>query len=369
MRTFLTIALATSVSFSAHAQTPSDKKFTSEGIYEIQKNKVSGLTGSPNVSGVSGAQIKLFDNDSTAILQFSDETVSNFNKDGTKASSHGWELTLSTPLSDNKNAKPLATLDRLSSGTKAGLKYTRGFAFNIKNNFSDARLFREFLNIAEKNCRQANENNPNIDKECKIPYDASGDELDIFIDTHAPDIDPKNFELDVKHVWFTTSANMGYDDYEFLNTTDLSAIEEQEFSYNAGVAITYTQTKMPWSFSIGANFESAFEQAPEKENCLNIMGMMECATGRLGAPVRTDNILAYTEIRQILNVGFGPIKQIALAPRVTHNFDKNLTGINMPVYLIQENDGLSSGFQLGWRSDTKDVSAGIFIGGSFDFLK
>jgi len=40
----------------------------------------------------------------------------------------------------------------------------------------------------------------------------------------------------------------------------------------------------------------------------------------------------------------------------------------MPVYFIKPEGGLSSGFQVGWRSDTKDITAGIIIGGTFDFI-
>ena len=40
----------------------------------------------------------------------------------------------------------------------------------------------------------------------------------------------------------------------------------------------------------------------------------------------------------------------------------------MLVYFIMPEEDLSGGVQVGWRSDTKDVTSGIIIGGTFDFL-
>ncbi|MEP3653495.1 MAG: hypothetical protein ABJO36_01250 [Litorimonas sp.] len=371
MRLILTTCLCLGFSTQAHAQWTLAGMEAGKQVNLPKEAKIltSGLIDSVNAVGISGFGLDLSEDQKTLTAKISSEVVSKFNSDKTRASSKSWDFSLSTPFEDT-NVAELATLDRLSSGTKASAKFTWGRTSDIKfdgqefdvNNFTSTD--RETLDLARRNCLEENKSHPDKEKRCKIPKEGEGDELDVFRQRYAG----VDYNLDAKHIWITASADLGYDDYEFLSETDLTAQKTQEFAYKAGVAFSYTETKSPFLFSVGANFESALDQADEVENCLGEDDAQNCVTGRLGAPERTDDWLAFSEVRRIVNINAGPVKQVGLAPRLTYNFSKGVTGVNMPVYFIKPEGGLSSGFQVGWRSDTDDLTAGIILGGTFDFI-
>jgi hypothetical protein len=65
------------------------------------------------------------------------------------------------------------------------------------------------------------------------------------------------------------------------------------------------------------------------------------------------------------------MQSFAIAPRVSYEFEKGVFGFDLPIYLLQgkENDSglrdLIGGIRLGWRDDTDELIAGIFVGKPF----
>lgn len=375
MRLLLGVGLCVAFPLQAKAQWSFEdvtNRIAEDQPQEI-KDKTGGLIDSVNAVNLSGFAFNVTENEKVVTAKLSSEVVSLFNDDRSAASSRSWDLNFSVPIDEESNIAT-ATLDRMSSGTKAGVKYTFGETFDIKfgDNKFDAENFLSFYQNAileaQSNCLKANEGKVKLKELCKVPLEGESDELDDFIKKHATSISRDNFQLYAKHIWVTASADLGWDNYEFLNADDLMKVSEEELAYKAGLAFSYTETKSPLIVSIGANFESAFEEADEMENCIGEGEEQNCVEGRLGAPERTDDWLAFTEVRRLINVDLGQVDQIGLAPRLTYNFSKGVTGVNLPIYFIKPEGGLSSGFQLGWRSDTDDVTAGIIVGGSFDFM-
>jgi|GEM_PF-5361588 len=366
-------------------------------IVADQALSFSGASGTPVASSKSGAQITATETGSVAKLTLANEIVSKpkiVNKPGGvcsrsgKFTSNSWELSLSAPLNKNGGPTEIATLDRLSSGISASFKFSYGFTSGLleKNKNSENVTVtdvpqtlrtqqKKAFELAKENCRR--QTPADEIQECKKHdlrvADTPGGEgyPEEFIAQWALEEYIEHFmENAGRTFWISGGATIGNDDFKYIDPSDLSSKTTNEFEYKAEISATYSAFKSNTSVTLGAELQSAFDQADESISCLTDPNGVKCVSGRPMQPVREDNILAYAEARKIINLGTdGLIPKIGLAPRITHNFDKNLTGVSLPIFLIPKDGGLSSGLQLGWRSDTDAVSAGIFVGGTFDFLK
>jgi len=59
----------------------------------------------------------------------------------------------------------------------------------------------------------------------------------------------------------------------------------------------------------------------------------------------------------------------AVNAKLIHDFKSDVWGVDVPVYLFPNKDGLlSGGLRFAW-TDTDKFSAGIFVGVPFDFVK
>jgi hypothetical protein len=64
------------------------------------------------------------------------------------------------------------------------------------------------------------------------------------------------------------------------------------------------------------------------------------------------------------------LKDQAFLIRVEHDFESDVTAVTIPLYLFKEKDGgFTGGLQLGWRSDTDETVAGVFVSKAFSFLE
>ena len=60
---------------------------------------------------------------------------------------------------------------------------------------------------------------------------------------------------------------------------------------------------------------------------------------------------------------------MALAPKILRNLEKDITAVDLPVYLVPNADGkLTGGLQLSWNSKDEDIVFGVFIGAPLDAL-
>ncbi|MFN0023748.1 MAG: hypothetical protein ACKVS5_07600 [Parvularculaceae bacterium] len=148
----------------------------------------------------------------------------------------------------------------------------------------------------------------------------------------------------------------------------MATLSDDGIQYGAGFSAAFNDFRNEVAYSLGARFESALEEAERAIICLPaVPGVAPtCVSGSPAAPARKESVIAYAELRKAFSIGefdFG------VAPRVTRNFKTDATGVSVPVYYVPgAGGGLTGGVAVGWRDDTKDVTVGIFIGGSFDLF-
>ncbi|MGJ8560306.1 MAG: hypothetical protein ACSHX3_08730 [Litorimonas sp.] len=291
-----------------------------------------------------------------------------------------WNLIVSTPFdSKDDTLLDLATLDGLASGVNATFKYSLGRTGGVDINMAEAESLgididlitaREACIIDEKRnggkrtddeiakCRTTTRYTAHS-KDGKFPEDAD-DLIDEYIPKgqQARDTVFKN----AYSYFINFEGKVNYEDFDFIDPTDLSSESTEKFEYSAGISATYvTLGERQIGITTGVKFQSDFKQADEGINCLNDMGEISCVSGRPLAPERKESLLGFSEVRHIFNNVPG-LGKVGVAPRLTHDFDEGVTGVNLPIFLASGDGNLSSGFQVGWRSDTDEVVAGFFIG-------
>src|SRR6185312_12194451 len=87
-------------------------------------------------------------------------------------------------------------------------------------------------------------------------------------------------------------------------------------------------------------------------------GALSCMDAVIGKPATTDKNVLSAEARAFIG-------HFAVNPSVNVDITHKVTGIQMPVYFVSADDGgLIAGVTPSWRSDTRDFSAFVFVGGA-----
>lgn len=380
---FCSAAIAQTVESSQTANTSqTEQKSKHTKVIDL----VSGSLSDSKTAGGNGgsAQFSFTSEGSVASLKFAKARDGADCKDDSlgmaSCTTKSWDLTLSAPF-DNEGGQlqNFANLDGVSSGVNAALKYSFGRTAGVdtiaalKRDGKVTPLFEEAKRKCLKNvpdrfgkkptdverikCAIITEKTPHS-KDGKFPEDS----VDL-IERYYPGTSEATDDVfkDAYSYFINVEGKIGYDDFDFIDPTNLSAQSTEKFEYSAGLSATYVSLgERQFGITAGANYQSDFEQADEAITCLSNMDEISCASGRPTAPERQDSLLGFTEVRHVFDEVplFG---KLGVAPRVTYNFSEGVTGANVPFFLPSKDGKLSSGFQVGWRSDTDNIVAGIFF--------
>jgi hypothetical protein len=148
-----------------------------------------------------------------------------------------------------------------------------------------------------------------------------------------------------------------------------------------------TEKNLEWSFSGRAGFhqqglgfvlatysyaESSAAARPAAQICRPMTGITaeggatRCENLVVGIPTPKTTSAITAELRRLVSNKF------AMSPSVTYDFKENkdgqhVWGFEVPVYFLTTSGTTNptGGVRFGWRSDTKEVTAVVFIGGAF----
>lgn len=350
-------------------------------VFESQ-NVVFGSLIDAETAGNNGsvAQLNFTTEGSSASLKLASGgdgiTCEIKTRDAASCRSENWNLTFSTPF-DNKSdtLTNLTTLDGLASGVNATFRYSLGKTGGVDINAARKEILNLdlYLDKARQACiddiysRTPEEiakcrtttRYTRHSKDGKFPQGA-----DDLIDKYIPKgQQARETVFKNAYSYFVNfEGKVNYEDFDFIDPTDLSSESTEKFEYSAGISATYvTLGERQIGITTGVKFQSDFKQVDEGINCLNNMGEISCVSGRPMAPERKESLLGFSEVRHIFDNVPG-LGKVGVAPRLTHDFDEGVTGVNLPIFLASGDGNLSSGFQVGWRSDTDEIVAGFFIG-------
>jgi hypothetical protein len=157
---------------------------------------------------------------------------------------------------------------------------------------------------------------------------------------------------------FSAKATFGHRRFEFVNASDLSENESSRgvWSVEAGPSLKWTSTMV----TAGYRYESSYK-APEAQNVctpasFGPVGTEVCSEVIVGGPTHKTKNLVEAEMGM-------SIRQVA-AFRLTaaYDFTNQVTAFDLPIYVIPNASGaLGGGVSLGYRSDTKQITASLFV--------
>lgn len=145
--------------------------------------------------------------------------------------------------------------------------------------------------------------------------------------------------------------------YDFLDAA-LAEQSSTEVGWTVGAAAGLTTPERKALYSVGFDLERTYDEEDEGVFCVALYPTA-CTSGRLGAPTRAWHRLVWLEARSVAFT-------VPFSLRVTRDLGDDVTGVDLPLFLLHDADGaFTGGLRLGWTSE-KGFDAGVFIGKAFD---
>jgi hypothetical protein len=154
------------------------------------------------------------------------------------------------------------------------------------------------------------------------------------------------------------SASFGRRSFEYIDAGDEEAVANHDNVTAAAYVARYW--RRAGYLALRGTFKRAWSAAEgdPDEICQAVPGrdLARCRTAPLGPPqVRTTGV-ATLEWRRFL----GP--DLALNPTVSRDFEARVWSLQLPIYFLATDKGLTGGARLGYRSDTRQLTFGVFVG-------
>jgi hypothetical protein len=250
-------------------------------------------------------------------------------------------LSVSGPLSEStKTAQPLS-LDGLANAAKAefGLHW---FVWTGVVNIAEGKAICK-RNVGREDCD---------DSEIVDPRERM-----LFLRSQAADKDP--ITIDVHGEYSRTQ-------FEYLEPGSFSAAADSHSSRTFSVAVGRYTPALGYVLG-GYEFAHSWEAAgAPRQICTPLNGTaLECRTATVGAPSGSDKHILRLAWRRFMFNG-----RAAIDPVFEWNPKEHLAGVTVPIYgFTKKNEGFAGGVKVGWRSDTDDLTAVVFVGVAIGILK
>lgn len=161
-------------------------------------------------------------------------------------------------------------------------------------------------------------------------------------------------------------ASIGYNkfDYRLPGTLAKASDGKVQYGLSAFGALFPSGRSM---IGISAEYQHAYKAQDEAVLCKPVVVTPadDCAKAAPGAPKKDDGLPLAVEYRQTIAIGWS-FADLALSPKATVDALDGAIGLELPVYLIPKGKApVLPGVKIGYTSDEKDVSFGVFLKTSF----
>ncbi len=150
--------------------------------------------------------------------------------------------------------------------------------------------------------------------------------------------------------------------FTFADPETLAAAKERHDGFSVAASLGWLPLQYGAPYFLGLTYKRVEGYHPQGSLQLcrpfGVDSALECADTVVGAPVKQVANLGQLEMRL-----YTPDGQIAVNPRLTRDFAKGITMVELPVYFLKDGKGvLNGGLALGWQSDTHAVTLSAFVG-------
>lgn len=271
-------------------------------------------------------------------------------------------LKLAGPVSRDSDRSELATLKGLADQTNVTLGFRRlgKTPEEIRQDVvekltaaigNDAAAFRGKLDVAWSKENPAN----------AVPSDVSTD-----------DLSPRGRRKFLKGIGATGGSFFFASEVTYATPTTFSFAvaetlerrQEKHDGYSGTISAGWLPVVSPLPYvGLSFTYEDSFEGKGKQQVCepFGPVGSLRCQSLALGAPSRVEKQLLQLESRR-----FFPRATAAIGLRLTRDFENDVTGAELPVWVLRDASGLlNGGVAVGWRSDTEAWTFSAFVGSPF----
>ncbi|MEW8492473.1 MAG: hypothetical protein AB2604_01610 [Candidatus Thiodiazotropha taylori] len=168
-------------------------------------------------------------------------------------------------------------------------------------------------------------------------------------------------ELELKqHYFWGMTATIGRENFDYVNLENFEKKDTNETPW--AISLFFGGDIVGWTVTGRVRFEESYKDQNNTFRCrpLDNTTDLNCVSGPPGPPTEQEGHQVSIEFRRLIT------GKIGIAPAIHRDFEKSVTGINIPVFLWQDTKGqLTGGFRVGWRNDTDDTEFGLFISQPF----
>ncbi|GJI91264.1 hypothetical protein [Duganella hordei] len=276
-------------------------------------------------------------------------------------------LLFSTPLS-KRNTTELLTLDGLATGSSVAFQYS-SFSASFRPALATERAAKDQICAVVLKKKQAKEDKKASDPKAEQPIECDSSD----VEKYGTPKQQKDWErlswgdaAMPPQIW-GASAEVGFPTHDYVNTDTLAKESSKEHPWSVGAYYALSPDRSNTIYSISAKYQRSYEDGKEGVLCPVVaptgVSSVSCASGALGATVRKTKKLLAFDVRH----DFG---NVAVGLTITRDFAQPATSVELPLYLIKNSDGkLNGGLKFGYRSDTKQYGAGVFVGSAFSIYQ
>jgi hypothetical protein len=334
------------------------------GLADQVSNVGGGATFDRGVSPLTGTQVVASKGSSSVSVKAS--RISSFSTSGNNngpglANFSVLSLTASAPLNKNGDDTDIASLDGLVNTSSLELKYS---SFRVSGRRNPA-MTQEVITKLDAVCsrvyetmKQQTGSSPELGNGCDteevLKYGSLADQHEF--ESAFWDIGNTN-----RWIW-GANAKLGYQNFEFVDDVAVVKRKQNETPWAVGGFIAYNPDALRAIFTLSVQYQDAFKDATNGTVCPPPNGSGEpliCLNGPVNVPIETKKKLVSLEARR--DFGFAGVGMTA-----TYDFEAKVFGVELPVYFVKDKDGkFSAGVKGGWRDDTHNFTAGVFVGTAF----
>ena len=331
-------------------------------------NSGGGATFDKFVSSLSGAQVIASKGASNASVKASKTTsFSTPNLDGVSTAHFSVvSLTASAPLNKNSDDTDIASLDGLGNAASLELTYSHFLVPGKRNPVVTPGVLQRLDSICARvyqEMKRQTGNSPETGHGCE-----SAEVAKYGTATDKHDYESAFWDIENTNRWiWGGNVKLGYQNFDFIDATTMSKQKQDETPWAVGAFIAYNPDKLRALFTFSAQYQDAFKDSSSGILCpsssSSMGGAVSCLSGAINRPKETKKKLLSFEARR--DFGFAGI-----GLTTTYDLEEEIFGAELPVYFVKDKDGkFNAGLKGGWRNDTKDFTASVFVGTTFGLFK
>jgi hypothetical protein len=152
--------------------------------------------------------------------------------------------------------------------------------------------------------------------------------------------------------------------YEFLESGTLAARSENHQNWSIGARLGHYSPVYGFLIGSYSYHRGHIAAGLPADVCVPIDGTaaLRCESSVIGEPGPTKLSVAGVEVRKFF------ASPVAIAPSVRHDFVNDVTAVDVPMYFLRSGASLTGGVRVGWRSDTDEATAVVFVGTAISLL-